>query len=103
MKLESGEFTDGLDSLAIDAWSGLRRRTRPRQVQRLPNGLQAGVWRSCRTLSCSVSLKNEMVDPAQSCISAAVGLVMPSCLWGMNGIGRRGLASGVGGGSVLDS
>jgi hypothetical protein len=43
MKPESGEFTDGLDSLVIDAWSGLRRRTRPRQVQRLPNGLQAGV------------------------------------------------------------
>jgi hypothetical protein len=60
-------------------------------------------WQSCWPPSCSVSLKNEMVDPAQSCISATVGLVMPTCLWGMNGIGRQGLALGVGGGSVLDS
>lgn len=46
-------------------------------------------WRSCQIRACSVSLKNEMVDPAQSCISATVGLVTPTCLWGMNGIGAE--------------
>ena len=37
----------------------------------------------------SVCLKNEMVDPAHLCISAAMGLVMPTCLTGMDGIGAQ--------------
>ena len=41
------------------------------------------------TLANSVFLKNETGDPSQSCISAAVGLVMPVCLWGMGGIGAE--------------
>mgnify|MGYP007127533149 FL=1 len=37
----------------------------------------------------SVFLKNEMGDPSQLCISAAMGLVMPTCLRGMGGIGAE--------------
>lgn len=41
------------------------------------------------TPSNSVFLKNETGDPSQLCISAAMGLVMPTCLWGMDGIGAE--------------
>jgi len=37
----------------------------------------------------SVCLKNEMVDPAHLCISAAMGLVMPTYLRGMSGTGAQ--------------
>jgi hypothetical protein len=37
----------------------------------------------------SVFLKNETGDPSQLCISAAVGLLMPTCLWGMDSIGAE--------------
>ena len=37
----------------------------------------------------SVFLKNETGDPSQSCISAAMGLVMPVCLRGKGGIGAE--------------
>ncbi len=41
------------------------------------------------TLANSVFLKNETGDPSQSCISAAVGLVMPVCLWAWAASARR--------------
>ncbi len=41
------------------------------------------------TLANSVFLKNETGDPSQLCISAAMGLVMPTCLRGMGGIGAE--------------